>query len=135
MEIWTSIVIPSIVAVVVSIITIFIKDKLTEKSKIQEEIRDIRRNKYEEFIEIIEKILSREKGANTKKYFDELNLAYAKIFISAPDDVVRTIIRDVKDEFIADKRGPTYLAIRKDLVGKTEIKADDLKYFSEKSKK
>ena len=116
-------------------ITKLIDNKFNIKAKKEEEIREIKRKRYEEFIEIIEKILARKEGISAKQFLDELNLVYSRMFISVPDPIVKIIKKEINEMFDAHKRKKIYLAIRKDLLGRTGIQEDDLCYFSEKAKK
>ncbi len=128
---WPNIAITIIVTIVTFLVVKLIETKLLIHKKRKEEIREIRRKKYEEFIETIEKILARKDNIPTKQFLDELNLIYAKMYISAPDEVIRTIKRQINDKFDAGKRKKIYLEIRKDLLGRTNVREDELCYFSE----
>ncbi len=112
-------------------ITKYIDMKLEKSSKISEEIREIKRKRYEEFIEYIEKLLSRPREAPEKEYFDALNLIYSKMAISVPDDIVKKMTKEFDGYFDAKNRNRVYLSIRKDLLGKTGLQESDLKYWSQ----
>jgi len=117
------------------IIAYFITKKidmnLSSKSKKDEEIREVKRKRYEEYIIAIESILSRKGDIPEEEYLRELNLVYAKMFISAPDEVVK-IIKQVTNEpyFDANSRKKIYLEIRKDMIGNTNVEEDELCYFA-----
>ena len=116
------------------IIAYFITKKidvgLGSKSKKDEEIREIKRKRYEEFIEAIESILSRKGGLSEDEYFREWNLVYAKAYITIPDSILKSIKKETGGFFDANSRKSIYLEIRKDMIGKTNLQEDDLCYFA-----
>lgn len=116
------------------IIAYFITKKidffLGSKSKKDEEIREIKRKRYEEFIEAIESILSRKGDIPEEEYLKEWNLVYAKMFITVPDNILKKIKEETNNKiFDANSRKSIYLEIRKDMIGDDKIEADDLCYF------
>jgi len=102
---------------------------LGSKAKKDEEIREIKRKRYEEFIEAIESILSRKGDIPEEQYFKEWNLVYAKAYITVPDEVLRKIKKETGGFFDANSRKSIYLEIRKDMIGETDLAEDDLCYF------
>ncbi|SRR6266508_3402066 len=108
----------------------FFDTQLERESKTDEEIREIKRKRYEEFVEYIEKLLSRGSDESNKTYFSELNLIYSKMAISVPDEVVKIMTKEFDGYFDAKNRNRIYLAIRKDLLGKSNLDESDLKYWS-----
>jgi len=107
-----------------------IDTRFERNSKISEEVREIKRKRYEEFVEYIEKLLSRAHEEPEKEHFDNLNLIYSRMAISVPDDIVKKMTKEFDGYFDARNRNRVYLAIRKDLLGKTDLEEGDLKYWS-----
>lgn len=112
-------------------VTRFIDKWIKVATKKEEEIREIKRKMYEEFIEVIEAILARKDSVSTKEFLDSLNVVSAKMFITVPDKIVKVIKKKIKKKFDANSRKEIYLEIRKDMIGRTSVEEDDLCYFSE----
>ena len=125
-------IVPAFVAAVISITIAYITAVLQNQTKIQEEMREIRRKRYEEFISSIESIMSRKDNLSNKELLDSLNTIHAKMYIAVPDSVIKIIKRDLTGNFDAKSRRAIYLEIRRDLLGHTSVTEDDLCYFSEK---
>ena len=64
----------------------------------------------------------------------KLNKLTGKMFISAPDEIVKLINENFNGSFLAEKRRPIYYEMRKKLLGKTSLKKEDLLWWSKDGK-
>jgi hypothetical protein len=108
----------------------FIDYKIVRRSRADEEIMEIKRKRYDEFIESIEAILAREDNKQAKEYLKALNLIYSKMAISVPDNIVKLMTKEFDGFFNSVNRNRIYIEIRKDLLGATSLTDKDLKYWS-----
>ncbi len=132
-----SVILPIVVSLITYGVTKFFDNRSKEAEEIRvitskkdEEVREVKRKRYEEYITTIESILARKKGLTQEEYLKELNLVYAKMFITAPDAVVKIIKQVTNDPYFdANSRKKIYIEIRKDMIGETNVVEDDLCYF------
>lgn len=132
-----SVILPIVVSLITYGVTKYFDNRSKEAEEIRviaskkdEEVREVKRKRYEEYITTIESILARKKDLTQEEYLKELNLVYAKMFITAPDGVVKIIKQVTNDPYFdANSRKKIYLEIRKDMIGETNVVEDDLCYF------
>ena len=127
----------------VGIITYLITKKIDLHNKEKEEIREIQRKRYEEFIDEMEDALeiglpsvknSSKQIKVQRLIHQKLNKLTGKMFISAPDEIVKLINESFNGQFLAEKRRPIYYEMRKKLLGKTSLKKEDLLWWSKDGK-
>lgn len=130
------IILPALIGVLAYIVT----KQIDENSKVKEEIREIQRKRYEEFIDEMESALQKglESTRDPSKIEDNrkiihsiLNKLTAKMFISAPDEVIKSINGSFSGTFNAEKRRPIYYEMRKKLLGQTNLTKEDLLWWSD----
>jgi len=135
-EIFLNVILPASIGVLAYIVT----KRIDENSKVKEEIREIQRKRYEEFIDEMESALqkslesvrdSSKQKENQKIIHSVLNKLTGKMFISAPDEVIKSINDSFHGTFNAEKRRPIYYEMRKKLLGKTNLTKEDLLWWSE----
>lgn len=129
----------SIVSAFFGIIGYIATRAIDKDAKIKEEVREIQRKRFEEFIEEMEEALqlgliyikSPEKKNEVEALIHaKLNKLTWKMFISAPDEVIRKINESFSWEFTAIKRRDIYFELRKNLLWKTSLNKEDLLWWS-----
>ena len=103
---------------------------LERTSKASDEMRQTKLRRYEELVEYLEKLLSRGSEADDKAFIRDLNVIYAKMVFFVPGEIVRLMTKEFDGYFDAKNRTRLYLAIRKDVFGKTDLTEGDLRYWS-----
>jgi len=139
MNIFLNTILPALIGVIAYLIT----KKIDEHSKVNEEVREIQRKRYEEFIDEMEDALqiglesvrdpSRKKEVQ-KLIQQKLNKLTGKMFISAPDEIIKLININFQGDFLAKKRREIYYEMRKKLLGKTDLTKDNLLWWSDTGK-
>lgn len=87
--------------------------------------------RYDEFVEKIEAMLSGD--INERKMAKRtLNTLWGKILLSAPDKIVRKLIKETKGEFNKKQRNRLYFVMRKELQPGTNLKIEEIEniYFT-----
>jgi len=139
MNLFLNTILPAISSAVIGIFAYLLTKKIDENSKVKEEVRDIQRKRYEEFIDEMEDTLQigleavrdpLKKEVVHKSIHQKLNKLTGKMFISAPDEIVKKINENFGGQFNALKRRPIYYEMRKKILGKTKLKEDDLLWWS-----
>ncbi len=107
------------------------------RTKIHEEIRDLKRKRYEDFIDAIDDLLAHAEETDIpkrKEFIGKLNNIYAKLYIIAPKHVIKLLIDNLNKHFDASSRNRIYMAFRKDLVGRIGFGREVIKYYTDKKK-
>ena len=122
-----------------SIITYFATKYIDKDIKLKEELREIQRKKYEEFVvemeDALEVWLRSIRNPNLKSEIQDevhtrLNKLTWKMYISASDNVIKAINNNFSWEFNAEKRREVYFQIRKQLIWETNLWKKDLLWWS-----
>jgi hypothetical protein len=143
MNLFLNTILPAIFSAIIGIIAYLLTKKIDENSKVKEEVRDIQRKRYEEFIDEMEDTLQigleavrdpLKKEVVQKLIHQKLNKLTGKMFISAPDEIIKKININFLGQFNAQKRQAIYYEMRKEILGKTKLNESDLLWWSKNGK-